>query len=694
MSHDPYSPCPCGSGQKLKFCCQDILPEMMRIEKLIENQPSAAEKILDDLLSKYDDKVFLVTHKAALLMSRREVHAARNVLADFLKRHPDEPLALLALSDICLTTDGFANGKRIIHRAFQLVGKHFPAGIARLANRIAAMMEAQKEILSVREHLALSVRMSTDEARGQVLMQLAYFESQRHIPYPLRGRFALLPIELDDENLAKEELRARRVSQIGCWEPAAIIYSRLVKERPDHSGLWHNLALFQAWDGRSAEAIATLKKSAELSDTYEEQVEAEALAQLLELEKSTDTYSVDEITLSVSSLSEAITKLDECSRFGSIPVRDQEEGDEEAVREYELLNHEVQEPASADNVTDVMADVSLFDGDDGGVIKLVGTSDEISDAVSFAQEVLADLVTETSEAIAFSAIPLAYRQFDWKIHHAKGLSNATVKKLDHDRLAERLTEWLAAPLATLKNNAPQDAIAAGVPAYQVDAAVLVLDAVCNRLGQNLDLQEIRERLNLQDMQPMKPAEDQVLTGLPLLQFHRLDASSITDGQAIEFANRISLVGHHRLLQAATAELVKRPEALEEFGAIRAYLLQATAARESLDAQQVAECFEAARNSIGDSPDAFRTKLELDIRELSFRLDDPEDPQLPTLLKNIRDQYFHKIPEIAEVIREELANSGCLHLMDSLGDSSGGLWTPQKEAATSAGSGKLWMPGQE
>lgn len=694
MSHDPYSPCPCGSGQKLKFCCQDILPEMMRIEKLIENQPSAAEKILDDLLSKYDDKVFLVTHKAALLMSRKEVHSARDVLAGFLKRHPDEPLALLALADICLTTDGFANGKRIIHRAFQLVGKHFPAGIARLANRIAAMMEAQKEVLSVREHLALSVRMSNDEARGQVLMQLAYFESQRHIPYPLRGRLALLPIELEDENLAKEELRARRVSQIGCWEPAAIIYSRLVKERPDHSGLWHNLALFQAWDGRSTEAIAALKKSAELSDTYEEQVEAEALAQLLELEKSTDTYSVDEVTLDVSSLSEAITKLDSSSRFGGVQVRDQEEEDEKPVREYELLNHEVDEDVSANNVPDVMADVSLFDGDDSGVIKLVGTSDELPDAVEFAKEILGDLVTATSEPMPFSQIPLAYRQFDWKIHHAKGLSNAVVKKLDRDRLSERLADWLAAPLASLKNNAPKDALAAGVPAYQVDAAVLVLDAVCNRLGQNLDLAEIRQQLQLKEMKPLTPAEDQVLTGLPLLQFHRLDASNITDGQAIEFANRISLVGHQKLLQEATAELVKRPEALEEFGAIRAYLLQATAAREASDSEQVAKCFQAARESIGDAPDAFRTKLELDIRELSFRLDDPEDPELPSLLKNIRDQYFHKIPEIAEVIKEELTNSGCLHLMETLGESSKGLWTPEKEAAASAGSGKLWMPGQE
>ena len=84
----------------------------------------------------------------------------------------------------------------------------------------------------------------------------------------------------------------------------------------------------------------------------------------------------------------------------------------------------------------------------------------------------------------------------------------------------------------------------------------------------------------------------------------------------------------------------------------------------------------------DNQDAFRTKLELDIRELSFRLDDPTDPELPALLTSIRERYFVKIPEIEEVIREELVNSGCTHLLDQLqpatAGAGGGLWTPEKE----------------
>ena len=137
MAHDPYSPCLCGSGKKLKFCCQDILSDMIRVEKLIENQPEAAEKTLRSLLQKHNDKEVLVTQLASLLTRKGEHAEARTQLAAFLQQNPDEPRALLALADVCLSTEGFAASRRLIHRAFQLGVRQYPAGVAMLASRIA-----------------------------------------------------------------------------------------------------------------------------------------------------------------------------------------------------------------------------------------------------------------------------------------------------------------------------------------------------------------------------------------------------------------------------------------------------------------------------------------------------------------------------------------------------------------------------
>ncbi|MFM7832656.1 MAG: SEC-C metal-binding domain-containing protein, partial [Planctomycetaceae bacterium] len=56
MALDSYAMCVCGSGKKLKFCCQDVLPELSRVSTLRENQPEAALSLLRTLLAKYPGK--------------------------------------------------------------------------------------------------------------------------------------------------------------------------------------------------------------------------------------------------------------------------------------------------------------------------------------------------------------------------------------------------------------------------------------------------------------------------------------------------------------------------------------------------------------------------------------------------------------------------------------------------------------
>ena len=64
---DPYSYCPCGSGKKLKFCCQDLAAEMQRIHEMLEGgQRAAALEYIESLEKKFPDRADLVTTKALL----------------------------------------------------------------------------------------------------------------------------------------------------------------------------------------------------------------------------------------------------------------------------------------------------------------------------------------------------------------------------------------------------------------------------------------------------------------------------------------------------------------------------------------------------------------------------------------------------------------------------------------------------
>ncbi len=70
-----------------------------------------------------------------------------------------------------------------------------------------------------------------------------------------------------------------------------------------------------------------------------------------------------------------------------------------------------------------------------------------------------------------------------------------------------------------------------------------------------------------------------------------------------------------------------------------------------------------------------------------------------MLHRIRDQYLHKVPEIAEIIADQFTAFGCEHLLAELEPSaalappsSGTLWTPNAEAAANPAA-SLWLPGQ-
>ncbi|MFO0958668.1 MAG: SEC-C metal-binding domain-containing protein [Isosphaeraceae bacterium] len=50
---EPYSPCPCGSGEKFKWCCQKIESYADKAQRLYEGgQIDAALKALDEGLRK------------------------------------------------------------------------------------------------------------------------------------------------------------------------------------------------------------------------------------------------------------------------------------------------------------------------------------------------------------------------------------------------------------------------------------------------------------------------------------------------------------------------------------------------------------------------------------------------------------------------------------------------------------------
>ena len=95
MAIDPYSPCPCGSGKKVKFCCSALLDELNQIEQMMKGeQYQAALNYVEGLEGKQAPQACLLAIKLQLLRALKRAEESKTTAAAFLEHFPDNSIAL------------------------------------------------------------------------------------------------------------------------------------------------------------------------------------------------------------------------------------------------------------------------------------------------------------------------------------------------------------------------------------------------------------------------------------------------------------------------------------------------------------------------------------------------------------------------------------------------------------------------
>lgn len=717
MANDPYSACPCGSGKKLKFCCGEYLSELQRGFRLRENQPEAAVKLFRDLLRKHPDKDIILRELVYTLNELGLTSEARQTVTDFLKAYPDQPAALLSLAEICLQSDGFEASRRILHRTFQICARSQPGGISFLASMIAAQMGQAGCLMAAREHLSLAVRTASGERQRNLVLQLVRFESESSLPFLFRSAYSLLPVNCS-EDAAQQDVRARKLSILGCWEPAAILYNRLADAHPTEGAIWFNLGLCQSWDGRLAESASSLHHAATLLADFDQAAMAEALAQQIDSQLSADRYRFYSVSLDIRSASELLSRLEAEPLVHRNYSHDHEdcehpEGTEHAA-EMMLLSSAIEGDAlqDASQLPESIADVDLYDITDtdeavaAGIhhpFLVITAADNIIDtAVVKIRAIAGDLILTSGDEEKKEIVSVEKqecRPFDHRFFCPSGITQKRFRSLTRQREPQAIELWLQMPQTALGGKSLLETVDDDSLKVKRAACVIGLMVIASRYDLAPDYVALRQRLNVPTPAPRDVPENFVMAAVPAIEYERIDVSKLTDTQLHEFTNRCSILGLRHQIRAGLDELAKRPEGIREYDARRGWLMRAAIARVEEEYDLAYRCLDQARDAAEKGTEVFRHQLELDIRELSFRLDDPADPDLIKLLHRIRDRYLHKIPDIESVIREQLNLAGCSHLASELdgGLTSVGagasLWTPGASAETES-AGKLWIPGQD
>ncbi len=719
MPIDAYDPCPCGSGKKFKFCCSAATDEIDKVLKYQEkHQTQSAMQVLDRMMASKHAVPWGYVTKSRILLNEGEYAESRKTLVPLLEKTPDHAFAIALYATAAFASMGYESAKPAIYRAFQRCSPAFPDVVGSLSGAIASWMFDHGHYLGSRQHLAQAMRLVPNEDKQALFVKLLEFDGNRELPYPLRSVHPLIPYRVPEsaepgQQGERQKLlhRAESLVAIGCFEPAAEAYRNLAEGDPEHAGLWQNAGLCAAWDGNEVLAAEGLHRAAKLHADPEAAVECETLAQLMDRSRPDAQAPMLRVAYKTNSVSRLLSLLDEHPRFDRLPELPQNDEDSRPnLVTFRILDRPPlpEDPTlwpELDAIPLVIGQVNLVlqVQEDQPQALLSGPE---NDALCAAREELENFASEVLEVFngdlgsagfssPYEEVPML---FEWNL--PEKMPAVRQMQLEQRRWEQNVKDiWPNTPLSGLGGKTPNEAKGDSTLEIPLRAAIHVLDAFCDRHEYQIDLEAVCRDFGVAPPTPIETQPDLPQQSYSAMQLQRLKIKELSDEQLVYVLNRVLLIHHGRVLHEALLEGLSRANFTEKLELQRIYGTLLELAQERNDRDETYRWIQAGRSHAQTLDQAFEKTLAWDVRELSFRVEDPGDPNLLPLVSALVRKYAKKVPQFFDYVTDLLMAYG-IDFPDNLVEiaresaafSQGGIWTPD-EQSEEAGSKKLWLPGQ-
>jgi hypothetical protein len=712
MAFDPYSICPGGTGKKVKFCCSDLIPDLEKIDRMLEGeQYVACQQHIERLEPKFGDRACLLALKAELLRAIGRAEEAEATVARFREQQPHNPVALAEAAMVASERQGGRAAMDLLQQALGASTGPLEPRVYQAIRVVAAALLSEGEFIATRALAALQATIYPEDQRAMELMVHLNTHPRAPLLVKTERRLAEAPQDAPWKAAADEALVAVHKAH---WAEAAARFAALAEQYPDVPPIWRNLGILRSWLADTAGAIAAWEKYATLDVPLEDAVEAETLARLLADDPLVDQLELVDLTYPVTDAEQLQLALVSSpylapSQVDPASLATEDEPPPRAIfMLFDRPRPTAGQPLDPDTVPRLIGQMLLFGRQTDRLARL-----EVMDVV---RRDLDQVKSRLAEIGGTQLGALSKEESTEKLSASQETLSRTwwlpegVRREDLMRLTEQhqekavLSRWPEMPLGLLDGKTPREA--AGQQAYRVKvlAAILVLEHWLEAIGGRIDLNRLRSQLGLPTLEPIDPQQVDVKQ-LPLVRLSRLVVDKLSDEALLSAYHRVMAFNARMMMEQFARAIVQRPSMAGKEEQLHALMILARTVEDTDKALQYVDQGRQKSEAAGQSSASW------DLLELSFRFQRAEGHEALRLIQHLQRQHIRE-PGVAEALTDLLVNVGVLRpdgtmaipsapppepsgivLPDASGTKPGELWTPDSQTPQGE-KPKLWMPGME
>lgn len=721
---DPYSPCPCGSGEKFKWCCQKAESYLDRAARLERNgQSEAALAALTEGLAKIPGNPLMSLRRAVLLTEMNRGPEALETIEAMLQKAPDHPGALHVKLRLLLAAGEVRNAVDLLQSLIEANVDRGEAAPGELASSLGASLFRFGYIPAALEWLSLAApddatAHKPDRVEAMRRELLSTFRGSPTISPWLKNPYRLRPCPEGVGGDARRRFEeALNWDRRGMWRRAADAFELLSGDPKVGREADLNQGLCRLALADHAGAVAAIRRANAGAPATTDAVDLEALCQLIDPSLGDDPVESVELSWPIRDRGGLLKRLREADKCVERAEAEAEPG---ADVEFALLDR----PRLAADAKPAAADLPLVAG-------LINVEADTLSLETFDDGRLNDLI-DALTAIAGPTIPPAHprtkvlspisRQalaLDTQCEPPAGMPRREVRRLVGALTADRIqNRWVQTPLAALGGKTPVEAGRAGGYEIPLRAALTAMEAESGQ-EYGVDWKGLRARLGVPEEPAIDPI-DVVLEDVHLGRLANVDPHGLDDERLVGLREIGQEWGLTQVVTAASREIASRRRLLERdgFPAIAVFTDLAVEAAIRGDreaamgwAAKGRECEPQARRAL--------TAPAWDMLEIRVRmmLEGPEEwaPEVAAVLGR-----YEGNPQAVQTILSQLIDLGLVELVPSPNDpgryaadptilynilarygprvqavggapAGGGIWTPGS-AAPAGGSSGVWTPG--